>query len=77
MDIYDTTQESRLLIPALGGFYRVVSDLAYPPIRFVADAMLIPHVWMKIFGGALAGTAQAVLSHRALDATFRHAMRVT
>ncbi len=56
MDIYD----ARLFIPALGGFYRAASELSYPLIRFVAGAMLVPHGWMKTFGGALAGTAQGM-----------------
>ncbi len=50
-------REPKLIIPALDGFYRAVSDLAYPLVRFTAGVMLIPHGWGKFFGGALAGTA--------------------
>ncbi len=57
-----TTRQTQLFIPALGGFYETVSDLAYPLVRLVAGAMLIPHGWMKLFGEALAGTAQGMSS---------------
>lgn len=58
----NTVRQPQLLIPALGEFYEAVSGLAYPLVRFVAGAMLIPHGWMKLFGGALAGTAQGMSS---------------
>jgi putative oxidoreductase len=58
----DAVRQTQLFIPALGGFYEIVSDLAYPLVRFVAGAMLIPHGWMKLFGEALAGTAQGMSS---------------
>lgn len=54
------TQQPQLIIRPLAGFYRAVSDLAYPLVRFVAGVMLIPHGGMKFFGGALAGTAQGM-----------------
>ncbi|MFQ5544550.1 MAG: DoxX family protein [Acidiferrobacterales bacterium] len=54
------TQQTQLFIPALGGFYEAVSDLAYPLVRFVAGAMLIPHGWMKLVGGGLTGTAEGM-----------------
>ncbi len=57
-----TTRQTQLFIPALGGFYETVSELAYPLVRLVAGAMLIPHGWMKLFGEALAGTAQGMSS---------------
>ncbi len=50
-------REPKLIIPALGGLYRAVSDLAYPLVRFTAGVMLIPHGWGKFMGGQLAGTA--------------------
>ncbi len=50
--------EPRRLIPALGGIYDALSAYTYPLIRFVTGAMLIPHGWMKLFGGGLEGTAQ-------------------
>lgn len=58
----NTARQPQLFIPALGKFYEAVSDLAYPLVRFVAGAMLIPHGWMKLFGEALAGTVQGMSS---------------
>ncbi len=60
--MHNTIRQPQLLIPALGEFYEAVSGLAYPLVRFVAGAMLIPHGWMKLFGGALAGTAHGMSS---------------
>lgn len=52
-----TVREPRLIIPVLDGFYRAVSDLAYPLVRFTAGAILIPHGWRKIIAGDLPNTA--------------------
>ncbi|MDP6352334.1 MAG: DoxX family protein [Alphaproteobacteria bacterium] len=48
----------KLIIPPLGRVYDTLSDYSYPLIRFVAGAMLVPHGWMKLFGGRLSGTAE-------------------
>ncbi len=53
----NTTMHPQLILPALGGFYRATAELAYPLIRVVAGVMLIPHGWLKFFGGGLQGTA--------------------
>ncbi len=42
----------RLLIPALGGFYRHVEGLSYLLIRLTVGLMLVPHGWPKVFGVA-------------------------
>ncbi len=42
--------ESTLIIPALGGIYDNVSGLAYPLVRLVTGALLIPHGCQKLFG---------------------------
>ncbi len=51
------TREPQPLIPALGGIYDALSPYAYPLIRFVCGAALIPHGWGKIIGGGVGGTA--------------------
>jgi putative oxidoreductase len=40
--------EPRLFFPRLEPFYQSVSGLAYPFIRFVTGAMLVPHGWRKL-----------------------------
>ena len=37
----------RLIFPGFEPFYQSISGLAYPFIRFVTGAMLIPHGWRK------------------------------
>src|SRR5260370_8916467 len=41
------TARTRLFFPRLEPFYQSVSGLAYPFIRFVAGAMLVPAGWRK------------------------------
>jgi len=55
-------QEPQRVIPALGGIYDALSPLAYPLIRFVTGATLIPHGWSKIIGGGVSGTAESMAS---------------
>ena len=43
----------RLIIPAVGVIYATFADLAYPLMRIVAGAWLIPHGYEKLFGGGL------------------------
>lgn len=50
----DTLDRSKLYVPALGGLYDRLSGLAYPLLRFACGALLIPHGWSKIIGGAVA-----------------------
>ncbi len=45
---------SRLYIPALGGLYDGLNNLAYPILRFAGGALLVPHGWAKIIGGTAA-----------------------
>jgi putative oxidoreductase len=39
--------QPRLYFPGLEPFYQAISGLAYPFIRFVTGAMLMPHGWRK------------------------------
>jgi putative oxidoreductase len=48
----------RLVFPRLETFYQSISGLAYPFIRFVTGAMLVPHGWRKFVDG---GTQRAVI----------------
>lgn len=52
-------QHHRLLIPALGPVYDRLHVLAWPMVRFVCGAALVPHGWGKIIEGGLGGTAQS------------------
>jgi putative oxidoreductase len=55
-------EEPGLIIPALGGFYSVVSQVAYPLIRITPAAILfLMHGWGKLMGGpapVIAGMAK-------------------
>jgi len=42
---------SRRIISALDPIYDALEPLAYPLIRFIAGAMMIPHGYAKVFGG--------------------------
>lgn len=48
------------IIPALGRIYDPLTHYTYPLIRFVTDAMLIPHGWAKLVSGSPAGLAQSL-----------------
>ena len=50
----EATEKSRLFIPALGGLYGGLADLAYPFLRFCYGAFYIPHGWAKIVDGDVA-----------------------
>ena len=53
------TRTSKLLIRKLEPVYEVLSPLAYPIIRFVAGAMMIPHGYSKIINdGGIERTAK-------------------
>lgn len=45
------------ILPGLAGIYAALQPLTYPLIRFTTGALLVPHGWAKIFGGAAGGTA--------------------
>ena len=47
----------RLLIPALGPLYERLEPYSWPLVRATAGLMLVPHGYMKLFGGGLEGTA--------------------
>jgi putative oxidoreductase len=49
---------TRLFFPRMEAFYQSISGLAYPFIRFVTGAMLVPHGWRKFVDS---GTQRAVV----------------
>jgi putative oxidoreductase len=50
--------QPRLFFPGLEPFYQSISGFAYPFIRFVTGAMLVPHGWRKFVD---AGTQKSVI----------------
>ena len=48
---------SKRIFRFLDPVYNLLDPLAYPMIRFVAGAMMIPHGYGKVFGG-IEGTTQ-------------------
>ena len=57
-----TVERGRLLAPGLAPLYQSVSPLSYPAMRFIAGAILIPHGYGKLFGGAAPLVANNILS---------------
>lgn len=51
--------ETRPILPFLAPLERALAPYAWPVVRIAAGVMLIPHGWGKLFGGGLAGTAEA------------------
>lgn len=49
-------EKNRLVIPALGTVYERLAPYSWPMVRAVTGLMLIPHGYMKLFGGGLEGT---------------------
>lgn len=47
----------KLIIPALGGIYAGLHDIAYTIVRVITGGNLVAHGWGKVFGG-MAGTAE-------------------
>ena len=56
----------RLYIPALGGLYGAVRELAEPILRIALGGVLIPHGMQKLFGmfGGMGFTGNAALFER-------------
>ncbi len=52
-----TVAPPRLFIPALGGIYERLEPYHWTLVRVTAGLMLVPHGWMKIFGGGIEGLA--------------------
>jgi putative oxidoreductase len=46
----------RLVIPAFGSIYEKLEPYSWPMVRVVTGLLLIPHGYMKLFGGGLDGT---------------------
>jgi putative oxidoreductase len=47
-----------LYFPALSGIYEKLTPYTWPLVRVTVGLMLVPHGWMKLFGGGLDGTAK-------------------
>ena len=58
----NVVDEPKLYVPGLAGLYRGLAPYGYPLIRFAAGAVLIPHGWAKLFGGAAPFVADKVLA---------------
>lgn len=54
----NTFRSPRLMVPFMSGFYAAGSELAYPLMRFVAGAWLVPHGYAKLFGGQMPRTVE-------------------
>ena len=52
--------EPRPVIPALGRYYPMLSDVAYLIVRVTVGLMLIPHGWPKVFTAGHAGVTAAL-----------------
>lgn len=50
-------QRSRLIVPALGGLYAALGDIALTLLRLVTGLWLVPHGWYKLDGN-MAAAAQ-------------------
>jgi putative oxidoreductase len=62
IDMADITQDPKLYFPGLAGLWSGLAPYGYPVIRFAAGAILIPHGWAKLFGGAAPFVAEKVLA---------------
>jgi putative oxidoreductase len=62
MSMSDTAVAPKLYFPGLSGLYAALQPYGYPVIRFAAGAILIPHGWAKLFGGAAPFVAEKVLA---------------
>ncbi|MHA1536974.1 MAG: DoxX family protein [Alphaproteobacteria bacterium] len=54
------TEDTKLIVPAVGGFYEAGKPWAYPLIRVAAGLWMVPHGAQKLFGsfgGNIEGTA--------------------
>jgi putative oxidoreductase len=49
--------EPKPIIPALGRYYGLTSDLAYVLVRLTVGLMLLPHGWTKVSVGGIAGVS--------------------
>jgi putative oxidoreductase len=54
---YGAGVDPKPLVPALGRYYPLASDLAYLIVRVTAGLMLIPHGWPKVFTAGVKGVA--------------------
>jgi putative oxidoreductase len=53
-------RRTRLIIPALAPLHQRLAELAYPFIRLVCGAMLVPHGWQKFASPATQANMQAL-----------------
>jgi len=56
----ETVEQRRLLIPALGPFYRALAPFSYAIIRFATGAILFPHGVQKVFYGSVIRLAEGI-----------------
>ena len=61
----DNAQSPKLIIPALGGFYRWVEPYCYPLARFATGAILIPNGWPKLMAGV--GPVAATMAKQGME----------
>ncbi len=54
----EDVDRSRLLVPAMAGFYRTFAPLAYTLIRVALGLFLIPHGFVKLFGADAVPTSR-------------------
>ncbi|HXP75987.1 MAG TPA: DoxX family protein [Stellaceae bacterium] len=58
----DAIEANRLIFPGLAALYQRFSPLSYPLMRFIAGAILIPHGYVKLFGGVAPIVANNILA---------------
>ena len=58
----DIVDEPKLYVPRLAGLYRALAPYGYPLMRFAVGAIIVPHGWAKLFGGAAPFVADKVLA---------------
>jgi putative oxidoreductase len=57
-----TIDRKRLIFPALGDLYDSIAPYSYAIIRFCAGVFVMPHGYMKLFGGMADPVARNVLT---------------
>ncbi len=55
--------EPKPIIPALGRYYGLTSDIAYLIVRVTVGLMLLPHGWTKVAGGVTGVSAYFARLH--------------
>ena len=71
----ETANAPRLFIPALGPLSERFEPYTWLLIRVTAGLMLVPHGWIKLFGGGLEGTA-ALMAKLGLEPAYPLALYI-